>query len=91
MKIVEVTSNAKNLSWDNNEREIGSQSTTMRDGEGYQKRMNFRLTFKGGGSFSIQILLLQILNLYRFFFRTFPKKIYIIFKLIVYEVVVGRH
>ena len=42
MKIVEVTSNAKNLSWDNNEREIGSQSTTMRDREGYQKRMNFR-------------------------------------------------
>ena len=41
MKIVEVTSNAKNLSWDNNEREIGSQSTTIRDGEGYQKRMNF--------------------------------------------------
>ena len=64
MKIVEVTSNAKNLSWDNNESEIGSQSTTMRDGEGYQKRMNFRLTFKGGGSFSIQKFILQILILF---------------------------
>ena len=48
MKIVEVTSNAKNLSWDNNEREIGSQSRTMRDGVGYQKRMNGKLPKVGG-------------------------------------------
>ena len=42
----------------------------LRDGS----RMNFRKSSRGGGSFSIQKFILQILDLYRAFFRTFSEK-----------------